>query len=291
MIGKRQGCGFDGRIYRMVVSEVSGVRNLPDRDRLSVLIAVILLSYSLTHFVEIPPWEPAVQLPGFYLEISISIQNIVLILVASLTASGADWLFHDHPALQGRSTIPYWLLPSLTSFGIGLPLMQLPLGVMWWVGLMLGGIILALVLVGEYISIDSGDIRQPIAAAILTAVSFALFLLLAIGFHIAELRLFLLLPGVVIGTWLVSVRSLHLRLHGEWAVYESAIIAFIVAQIAAGIIYWPLAPVTFGILLLGPTYALNSLFIGFIEERPLKSLLVEPAIALAVAGGVALWIS
>jgi hypothetical protein len=275
----------------MVVAESSRARNLPDRDRLSVLIAVILLSFSLTHFVEVPAWEPEIQLPGFYLSIIVSIQNVVLILVSGLTAAGADWLFHDHPALQGRSTIPYWLLPSLTVFGIGLPLMQLPLGLIWWGWLMMGGIVLTFVLVGEYISIDTGDIRQPLAAAVLTAVAFALFLLLAIGFHIAELRLFFLMPGVFIGTWLVSVRSLHLRLHGEWAVYESAIIAFVVTQFSAGIIYWPLPPVTFGILLLGPTYALNSLFIGLIEERPLKNLLVEPAVALAVAIGVALWIS
>src|SRR3990172_12178463 len=105
--------------------------HLPDRDRLSVLTAMILLAFSLTHFIKIPVFEPAIQLPGFYLAVRISIQNIVLLLVSGLTVAGADWLFHDHPALKGRSADPYWLLPSLTVFGIGLSLFQLPFGTLW----------------------------------------------------------------------------------------------------------------------------------------------------------------
>ncbi len=262
---------------------------MPDRDRLSVLAAVILLAFSLSHYVEAPVWEPSLQLPGFFLSISISAQTIVLVLVAALTAAGADWLFHDHPALQGRSAAPYWLLPSLTTFVIGVLLMELPYSPIWWAGLFLAGIVLVLVLVGEYISIDTQDSRQPFAAAILTAVAFALYLVLLVGLYLAELRLVFLMPGVFISTWLVSVRTLHLRLHGEWAIYEAAVIAFIVAQFVAGLIYWPLSPISFGLLLLGPAYALNSLFIGLIEGRSWRLLLVEPGLALLFAIGAAVW--
>jgi len=265
------------------------IRNTPDRDRLSVLAAVILLAFSLSHFMEAPVWEPGLQLPGFFLSVRISTQTIVLALVAALTAAGADWLFHDHPALQGRSTAPYWILPSLTTFGIGVVLMELPYSPVWWAGLFLAGIILVLVLVGEYISIDTQDTRQPLAAAILTAVAFALYLVLLVGLYLAELRLFFLMPVVFVATWLVSVRTLHLRLHGEWAIYEAAVIAFIVTQFVAGLIYWPLSPISFGLLLFGPAYALNSLFIGLIEERPLRQLLVEPSLALLFAVGAAIW--
>ena len=263
--------------------------HLPDRDRLSVLTAMILLAFSLTHFIKIPVFEPAIQLPGFYLAVRISIQNIVLLLVAGLTAAGADWLFHDHPALKGRSAAPYWLLPSLTVFGIGLSLFQLPFGTLWWISLLLGGMVFGLVLLGEYISIDSLDIRQPFAAVILTAVSFALYLVLAVGLHLMELRLFILVPAMFVGTWLVSLRSLHLRLNGEWVVYEAGVIAFLVTQIGAALIYWPLSPLTFGLVLLGPTYALNGFFIGLIEERPIRQLIVEPLIALVLTVGAAFW--
>ena len=281
--------GTDGKIWVMSASGEPMIHNLPDRDRLSVLAAVIMLAFSLSHFVDVPVWEPGIQLPGFYLSVRISVQTVVLALVAALTAAGADWLFHVHPALQGRSSAPYWLLPSLTTFGIGVLLMELPFNPVWWASLFMAGIVLMLVLVGEYISIDTQDVRQPFAAAILTAVAFALYLVLVVGLHLAELRLVYLMPWVFLATWLVSVRALHLRLQGEWAVYEAAVIAFIVAQFVAALIYWPLSPLTFGLLLLGPAYALNSLFFGLIEERPLRQLLIEPAIALLLAIGAAVW--
>ena len=266
------------------------VRNVPDRDRLSVLVVVILLAFTLTQFIRFPLWEIAIDLPGFYLPIRVSIQVIVLTMVAALTAVGADWLFHDHPSLSERRTLPYWILPSLTSFGIGLLLIQLPFTLQWWLGLFTGGSVLALVIIGEYISIDSNDIRQPLAAAILISVSFALFFILTIGLHLSNLRLFFLVPAIFFSAWLVSLRSLHLRLHGEWVVYESAIIAIILSQYAAALIYWPLSPISFGLLLLGPAYALNSIFIGLIEEKPARQLILEPGIVLILTVGVTIWI-
>lgn len=266
------------------------VRNFPDRDRLSVLIAVILLAFALTNFIQFSVWEVAIDIPGFYLPIDVSIQVIVLVIVAGLTAAGADWVFHDHPALSDRKTISFLILPSLTSFGIGLLLNQLPYNALWWFGLFTGGTVLALVLVGEYISIDTQDIRQPIAAAILISVSFALFLVLAIGLHISNLRLFFMVPMIFSSTLLVSLRSLHLRMKGEWVFYEAALIAAIVAQLSAALIYWPLSPISFGLLLLGPAYGLNSLFIGLIEEKPFRELVREPLIVVLLTVGVAAWV-
>jgi hypothetical protein len=77
-------------------------------------------------------------------------------------------------------------------------------------------------------------------------------------------------------------------LHGEWTIYESAIIAFVVGQIAAAFNYWPLTPIAFGLLLLGPSYALVSLFCNLIEEKPLQQVLFEPILSMMIAWGSAL---
>jgi hypothetical protein len=277
--------------FNLMNSSVTAtVQNLPNRDRLSVLISVILLAFTLTHFIEMPIWEPSLQLPGIYLALQFSIQNIVLFLVAGLTAAGADWLFHDHPALAQRKTVSYWMLPALTVIGIGIPLLQLPFGIAWWVGLFIGGAVLTLVLIGEYISIDSHDIRQPLAAAVLIAVSFSLFLVLMAGLHMVQMRVFILVPAVFLGTWLVSLRSLHLRMHGEWLVYESVLIAFIISQFSAGLIYWPISSLQFSLLLLGPAYALNSIMISLIEGKKFRELVVEPLIVITLTLGAVLWI-
>jgi len=269
---------------------------LPDIDRVSVLAGMITLAYILTRFINVPVRELALQLPGIYLEVQINVNTLVGVLVAGLTAAGANWIYHDHPDLKSRGDgvhrpFPYLILPSLTALLIGFPLNQLPFGVNWWLGMAGGVLVLVLVLIGEFISIGSEDVRQPLAAAGLTAVSFALYLVLATSLRTGGTRLFLALPGLTLGAWMVSLRVLHLRLHGQWLVYESAMIAFIVSQFVAAFYYWPVTPVAFGVLVLGPSYALTSLFIGLIEEKPLRQALSEPAVAILVAIGVAIWAS
>ena len=72
---------------------------LPNADRLSILSAAILLAYAASRFVELPPRELGLQLPGFYLAVELNIHTVVALLVAGLTATGADLLLRDHPAL------------------------------------------------------------------------------------------------------------------------------------------------------------------------------------------------
>ena len=50
------------------------------------------------------------------------------VLTAGLTATGMDWLLRGHPSLEGRPTYQWWLLPTLTTFVIGVPLSILSIG-------------------------------------------------------------------------------------------------------------------------------------------------------------------
>lgn len=265
-------------------------RYLPNPDRLSVLAAMILLAYALTRFIDLPAREIAVQLPGFYLAYQINVRTIVALLAAGLTATGADWMLQEHPALKNKGTFEHWLLPALTAWVIGLPLYQLPNGPLWWAGFLIGGILLMAVLVAEYITVDPDDVRQPAAAAGLTAVSFALFLALAIALRYAGIRLFLIVPALGLAAGLVSLRALHLRLHGRWAFIEAGIITLVTGQIAAALHYLPLAPVPFGLAILGPAYALTSLIANLADEEPLQQAIIEPGLVLAILLGTALWI-
>ena len=265
-------------------------RYLPDADRLSVLAAMILLAYALARFIDIPAKEFALQLPGVYLTLQINVRTVVAFLVAGLTASGADWLIRQHPALEGGSTYEHWLLPALTALVIGIPLFQMPLGPLWWAGFAFAGAALMSVLVAEYIVVDPNDVRQPIAAAGLTAVSFALYLTLAIALRFSGLRLYLILPALILAAALVSLRTLHLRLHGQWVLIQSGLIALLSVQFAAALYYWPLSPVSFGLAVLGPAYSLTSLIANMLEKEPVRMAIIEPAVVLAIVWGTALWI-
>lgn len=264
--------------------------NLPDFSRISVLTAMVTLAYTLTRYIEFPSREFGLQLPGIYLSFEFSVRTITGLLVAALTASGSDWLLRDHPALGNRSTLQHWILPALTALVIGAPLHQLPYGLGWWIALILGTAALVLVLVAEYIAVDQEDIRHPLAAAGLSAASFALFVVLASSLRASGARLMVVLPVLALAAWLVSLRVLYLRLHGEWTIYESALIALIVGQIATAAHYWPLSPVSFGLFTLGPIYALNSLFSALIEEKPYRQAVIEPILALIISWAAA-WLS
>lgn len=269
--------------YNAQVSEHTSGRRLPNPERLSVISAVIMLAYALNRFMEIPAQTVAIQIPGLFLEFEFNDSILTALLVAGLAATGADWMLRDHPNRHNQLLFPHIILPAVTALVIGIPLNQMNFGMAWWAGLIAGMLLLVIVFVAEYIVIDAQDARQPLAAASLSAVSFAIFLVLATALRGAGTRLFFILPALILATWLVSLRSLNLRLHGLWVVYECMIIALVVGQLAAAIHYWPLAPIRFGLLLLGPAYALTSLFSGLIEDKPAPRLVIEPAIVLGLS--------
>lgn len=260
---------------------------LPQLDRVSVLAAMIVLAYTLERFIDLPAWGISRQLPGLYIEFNISANLLTSLLVGCMTAAGANWLMGDHPASQGKRTVQHAILPGLTALVIGVPLSSVPVGIGWWVGLIAGAFILVLVLVAEYIAVDPTDNRLPLASAALSAVSFALFLVLAGALRANGVRLLFCVPALMLAAWLVSLRVTNLRLHGEWTIYECAIIAFVIGQLSAAFNYWPLAPITFGLILLGPSYALVSLICNLIEGKSFRQVIFEPILSLIIAWGAA----
>jgi Protein of unknown function (DUF5656) len=268
--------------------EIEGHSRLPSSERLSLVAATILLAYAMGRSIQLPGLDLATQLPGLYLEIQVNVQTVVAFVMAGLTAAGADWLLREHPALRRKHTVEHWFLPAMTAMAVGLPLFQMPLSPVWWAGFALGGGLILLVLIAEYIAVDAEDARQAPAAAVLIAVSFALYLVFSSGLRYADLRLFFLLPALALAGGLVSLRTLRLRVPDRWCYKEAGLVALITVQIAAALRYWPLNPVAFGLALLGPAYALTTLLGNLAEGEPLRQAIVEPAVILAFIWGVAL---
>ena len=261
---------------------VAKTRLSPNIDRISILSATILLTYTLTGLINIPSRVISTQLPGFYLEVQINIQTIVSLLVAGLAASGTDWLLREHPLSQNQRLVQHWLLPALTAWVIGVPLFQPDFGIYWWLGVSLGGGAIILVLMAEFSVVDPNDVNYTRASIGLSIVAYALFFLLATTLRVTQIRLFLLVPALTIVTALITLRTLHLRLRGEWAFAATGITALIVAEIAAAAHYLPLGPVAFGLFLLGPAYALTSLFGNFGEGKSGREAFIEPLVILIV---------
>ncbi len=147
--------------------------------------------------------------------------------------------------------------------------------------------LLALVFLAEYIVVEPSASNYAIASAGLTALSFAVYLILTTALRFSGARLFLMAPALFIAAGLVSLRTLHLRIGQKWEYNWAVGIALICTQIGAGLHYWPISPVQFGLISLGPLYALSTLIGNLLEGTPLRRALVEPVIALILFWSIA----
>jgi hypothetical protein len=252
-----------------------------------VLAAVIMLAYALAPYINAPDRTFVLPLPGYEFPITFNLGIAVSYIVGGLSAVGTDWLIRDHPHLPAGQTYVHWILPALTAWAIGIPLNSLELGLQWWAVFTLGGVLLIMVLVAEYIVIDLSDANHALATIGLTAVAFALYLVLAISVRSAGLRLYLLLPALMIPMTLVSLRTFYLRFGGEWYPAWAVGVGIFIGEFAVGLHYLPLTPLAYGLLLLGVAYALTSIVGSIIEVRPLRSMWIEPTIMLTVLWGLA----
>ncbi len=264
-------------------------RFLPDMNRLSILVSVILLAYAVMPFVTLTTRDIVIRAIGAEFVFRLNFSTIISILTSALAATGMNWLVGDHPHLSRQSGWQHWILPALTAWVIGVPLRTLSIGWQWWAVFAFGGLLLVLVFLAEYIVVDLSDVRHTMASLGLIAVSFALYLVISIAVRAADWRVYLLAPVLAIPMFLVCLRALYLRLEGRWCVAWSAGIALFVSQFGVALHYWPIMPLTFGLLVLGPAYALTSVAVAIEEERSWQTLWIEPAVMLFLIWGLAVF--
>jgi hypothetical protein len=263
---------------------------LPDANRIGLITSTTLLALALTRIVPSPAFNFELQLPGFFIAFPFNINTAMGFLTACLTATGMDWLLRGHPSLKGRATFQWWFLPTLTTFVISVPLSIFPDGQTWWIGFIVSGIFLFLVFLAEYIAVDADATYYTIAMVALTAISFTLFFVLSVALRTSEVRLYLIIPGLFLSASLASLRVLHLRLSGNWEYAWALGIGLVCVQLATGFYYWPLSPIQFGLLLIGPLYSLVTLAINLGESIPMQRAVLEPAIVTALCWGLSAFI-
>jgi hypothetical protein len=244
-----------------------------------------MLAFALTQLISFPAQQLSFSVIGIVLDFTVDFKTVVIALTLVLAAAGMDWLIHTHPAheqYQHRwEYIRHWILPVLTTLVIGIALNSFAGGPYFWVIFILGSLLLIAVFIAEYNVVTAEDVRHPIATVGLTALSFALFLLLAIAVSSADLRLYVRLPLLSVGLMMVISRALFLRT-GQWHFTWAVVASLIVAEIAIGFHYLPISPIQYGLLLVGFSYSLTSLITAILESRKNLSLWGEPVAMLAV---------
>ena len=258
--------------------------HLPAAERMGVLIASILLAYALTRLINSPHLTVTIALPGFYFAYPLTLGTGMTLLAALLGATGMNWLITD--ASGAKPGLEHLMLPTLTTFVLGAFLMLLPNGAPWRVGFVFSAVLLVCVFIAEHIAIDPSAPMYGFARAGLTALAYALFLITATALRFSSMRMFLLVPIIFLMAGLISLRILHLDSTDSWDFSWAAGIGIVCMQVGAGLHYWPLTPLQFGIALTGPFYALAMFSTNLTENIPVRRAVVTPALVICLA-----WVS
>ncbi len=257
---------------------------LPSADRVGVLIASVLLAFALTRLIHSPRLTLTIALPGFYFAYPLTLSTGMTILAAALSATGMNWLISD--SFDKKPSIEHLMLPTLTTFVLGAFLTLLPNETAWSVGLAFSAVLLGGVFLAEHITIDPSAPMYGFARAGLTALAYALFLITATALRFSGMRMFLLVPIIFLVSGLISLRILHLDGTDRWDFPWAIGIGIVCMQIGAGLHYWQLTPLQFGIALTGPIYALTVLCVNLTENIPVRRAAIGPSIIVGLA-----WIS
>ena len=97
--------------------------------------------------------------------------------------------------------------------------------------------------------------------------------------------MFLMIPVIFIVAALISLRILHLDGTDRWDFPWAIGIGIICVQIGAGLHYWPITPIQFGLALTAPLYALTTLCMNLTENIPVRRAALGP-IAIVVISWV-----
>jgi len=81
----------------------------------------------------------------------------------------------------------------------------------------------------------------------------------------------------------ISLRILHLNGSDRWDFPWAIGIGVVCAQMGAGLHYWHLTPVQFGLALTGPLYALTLLSDSLAENIPVRRAATGPIIIVVIA--------
>jgi hypothetical protein len=266
-------------------------QNLPNRERLSVVVATIMLAYAISQALNFPETPTSITIGGIIIPFRFDLNLIVTVVVAGLTATGTDWVIRDHPALSGKITIPHLLLPTLSAWILSISLDNLADVPFKWLVLIIGGVFLLVVIMAEYIVLNPADYRAPIGVALLTAIAYAMQLALSVALESTDQRLIVSLPAIAVGAGVLSMRILQIQTDKIWPWLESAASMLFVIQITAALHYLPLSPLASGVITLGALFSIVTFIINLSHEVHFGRAVVESTIPFVLALILALFLN
>lgn len=267
------------------MQETETVRPL-DRNRLSALLAVLLLGSVLFRFIELPEHVLRLHPLGSPLEIRVTGTWLLIALMVSLVCTGTNLVLHDHPHLEehpGRPIFISWILPGLMAGLSAYLLARVSTGPMWVGGLIIVGVGISLAVSAEYTAVSPDAPGYPLARLALNVLAYLLaFALFAIIYHTrtrslvtATLTLF---STALLALDLLSVADVRFRR----VLLFAGIVSLIIGESTWALNYWQISAWTGGLFLLLIFYITVNVAHQHLLERLSVFTLLEFAVVAVI---------
>ena len=261
--------------------------NTINRERLSVLIALILISLGLLPLIESPTSGIGGSFFGTPLKLEVSATTVVALLAAALSCAGIDTLLRAHPKVRRGEVIhmlPYWILPALTVVVASQILTSLNTPTTWVAVLLVTGVLLWLEFSAEYAQIDPDDPAAGRARMFLNAVAYILAALLFGLIWNTRARSLLSASLIFLVTFSLAIDLLwSSRIEGRRVVWLSIAVAMVMAEADWAINYWNTSVFIAAPAQLFIFYALVGLASQYLIDRLTRRVLIEFAIVILIA--------
>ena len=258
-----------------------------NRDRLSIVIALILLALALIPVLNTPGRSVATSVLGSELGIDITPAGLVTLLAAALACAGMDSLVRTHPrvrANQAGPTVVFWILPALTVIAAAQWLSRASTGGEWALQLLVSGIALWIVVRAEFAAVDPDGPAASQWRLLLNVLAY----LLAFGLFavIWETRLRSLITATLMSTtafllsidlmWVTRIGARRVLLHG-------AVVAIVIGECAWALNYWRANTITAGLALVLIFYAGSGIAVQNLLGKLTRRVLIEFGVVILAA--------
>lgn len=272
---------------------------MPPYERLSLLISLVLLGLVLVPLVELPLATLTWVVLGSPLGVTLSGSSLMLGLLVALTCAGVDGIVRTHPnieAARARYTFTFCLLPALVTLaGAALLPRLFPHRLLWLGGLAVVGLFLALVIVGEHLTLDPEDPRSRWARLGLNLMTYAAALVLYAVIYATRTRSLLSATGVLLASIPLALELLRgtAGQMGRPGLY-ALVIGLIMGEATWALNYWGIGALAGGALLLLTFYLATGLaqqhLLGRLTRRVLLEFALTALIGLGLILGLAPWL-
>jgi hypothetical protein len=259
---------------------------IPNYDKLSVVVSLILLCLALSLIIELPTSTLSFVVLGSPLTIRCSQSWPLAALLASMACIGTDSIIRLHPLSRGGRlpyTFVFWILPGLATLLATLLLPRSPNQIYTLGSLATMGLLLSLIITAEYRTVDPNASGYEAARLGLNFIAYLVALVLFGLIHESKANELLSALAALAGSSLLALDVLRGAQQGlKRTNLYALIVGLVMGEIVWALSYSNMNSLTAGILLLLIFYLITGLARQGLLESLNRQILIEFAVVALI---------